>query len=104
MKDIYVKSANYESMLKDMQIAGMSDGVDFFSGDARFCFLFLGKIVDSRAACDESGLEITPATFLPGVFATIRFMDDEAWLAFASTDLQNGTEIVERTQNMPVWA
>jgi len=106
MIDLYIGTLDYEDMydalasVTILPAPGLTFEGEFVTASPRHALHYLGAVVGVPGTYDEEGNELTPTTFLPGVYAALRCYDAELAEAVRGCEV----EIVDRPPNVGTWA
>jgi len=101
MIDFYLHADNQFELFEDLDALGLLtvDGTPVTASE-KHALDYLGQVVATPAEIDEEGNEVAPATYLPGVYAALRCLDE----AFATYVYNSGITIVDKPVGVREWA
>ena len=106
MDDLYVKADTKQALLNALASIsvlpspGLVSDNEFVEASSRHALIYFGPVVDTYPTYSPDGHELTPATFLQGVYAAIRCYDDELYSAI----IHSSALVVTRPPNAGTWA
>ena len=100
MQDFCFRATTEAAIIAAMNVAGLTAPDE--AGDQRPLgdYAYSGRVLDTPGEHDGDGNEVTPPTYLDGVYAAYRATDEQA-AAIQAVALPDGVAIVEPPQHLP---
>lgn len=100
MKDFYIHANTKEELLELLAPLGLVFDGQFIPASHSHSLVFLDSVVETCAVYAESGVETTPATYLSGVYLSLRCLSQTLIDAVQASVL----DIVETPEGARTWA
>ena len=101
MIDISLHAPTKQAMVADLATLGLTTHGELTAASRRHALAYLGQVTATPGVVDAAGAEVTAPTWLPGVYAILRCLDESLAVAVRQAAFPKGTAVVDRPEHAP---